>query len=63
MHAEHLAGTGDTAAATQQVAQLAQLVTKIDPEDGAPTAAEQLDFLTAKLQETPPGAPTDPKAC
>jgi hypothetical protein len=53
---------GDTATAAQQLTAIEELMAKVKPEDGAPSLVATQQFLTAKLQETPAGVPTDPEA-
>lgn len=52
---------GDTAGAQQDLASLGPLVEKVGPDEQ--TYFEQQNrFLTAKVAETPPGTPTDPRS-
>ncbi|GEL16227.1 anti-sigma-D factor RsdA [Pseudonocardia asaccharolytica] len=53
---------GETGKAAQQLTTIEQLVDKVKPEDGAAALAATQRFLSAKLQETPAGMPTDPQA-
>lgn len=53
---------GETSKAAQQLMAIEQLVSKVKPEDGAAELAATQRFLSAKLQETPAGMPTDPQA-
>jgi hypothetical protein len=53
---------GDTAGAQQDIADLAPLLSKVQPDEGRTYLAAQQEFLAAKVSETPPGTPTDPQA-
>ncbi|MEK6442659.1 anti-sigma-D factor RsdA [Pseudonocardia sp. T1-2H] len=53
---------GDTAGAQRDIADLAPLLAKVQPDEGRTYLAAQQEFLAAKVSETPSGTPTDPKA-
>jgi hypothetical protein len=53
---------GDTAGAQQDLQALAPLLEQVRPEEGKTYLAAEQTFLAQKVQETPAGQPTDPRA-
>ncbi|GAA4710041.1 hypothetical protein GCM10023215_59700 [Pseudonocardia yuanmonensis] len=53
---------GDTAGAQQDLAAMAPLLEQVRPEEGKTYLAAEQTFLAQKVQETPQGQPTDPRA-
>ncbi|MEU7814244.1 anti-sigma-D factor RsdA [Pseudonocardia sp. NPDC049154] len=53
---------GDTAGAQQDLQALAPLLEQVRPEEGKTYLAAEQTFLAQKVQETPSGQPTDPRA-
>jgi hypothetical protein len=53
---------GDTAGAQQDLQALAPLLEQVRPEEGKTYLAAEKTFLAQKVQETPSGQPTDPRA-
>lgn len=53
---------GDTTGAKQDLQSMAPLLDKVRPEEGKTYLAAEQTFLSQKVQETPTGQPTDPRA-
>lgn len=53
---------GDTVGAQQDLQALAPLLEQVRPEEGKTYLAAEQTFLAQKVQETPSGQPTDPRA-